>query len=97
MTKPSVPAVIRQPLSTAVAVLPPGEESKAEKFKRLANNRVSVVLHQIELVGNLAAPSYDYTNADVTVIETAITRAVKRAIGRLRDRKTPAPSRTTLF
>lgn len=53
-------------------------ESKREKFVRLANNRVNTTIKQIELIGNLGnRMNYDYNSDDVKVIFEAIDKAVK--------------------
>ncbi len=49
------------------------QETKKEKFVRLAENRTNKVLEMIRLIGNLANKSvYDYTDADVEKIFKAI-------------------------
>ena len=49
------------------------QETKKEKFVRLAENRTNKVLEMIRLIGNLANRSvYDYTDADVEKIFNAI-------------------------
>lgn len=40
-------------------------ETKAEKFKRLAPPRINKAVHAIELIGNLAGSSYEYTDEEV--------------------------------
>ena len=40
-------------------------ESKSDKFKRLASKRVVNAISKIELITNLAAPSYEYTPEEV--------------------------------
>lgn len=49
------------------------QESKREKFVRLAENRTNKVLEMIRLIGNLSNKSvYDYSPADVEKIFKAI-------------------------
>jgi len=44
------------------------EESKAERFKRLAEPRVSSTIRKIEIIGNLAGSNYEYTIEQVQKI-----------------------------
>ncbi|MGN1295211.1 MAG: hypothetical protein ACI4U5_02270, partial [Bacilli bacterium] len=52
-------------------------ETKREKFVRLAESRMNNALKQIELLSNLSNTSaYEYTNADVDKIIRALRGAV---------------------
>ena len=52
-------------------------ETKHEKFCRLAENRMNNVLKQLELLGNLAnRNSYDFNQAEVDKIIKALKSAV---------------------
>lgn len=52
-------------------------ETKHEKFCRLAENRMNNVLKQLELLGNLSnRSSYDFTQQDVDKILKALKSAV---------------------
>jgi hypothetical protein len=52
-------------------------ERDRQKFKTLANKRVSKALQTIQLIGNLSNRSnYDYTQEDVTKIVKALTDEV---------------------
>lgn len=60
-------------------------ESKQEKFKRLAKQRGDRVLKDIELLGNLSnRNNYDYSDADVKKIFTALEEEMR--IAKLRFR-----------
>ena len=49
------------------------EQEKAERFKRVAENRTNKIIDQIRLLGNCANRSnYEYTEADVKKIFNAI-------------------------
>ena len=62
----------------------PGE-TKADAFRRLANNRVKAALDKIRLVGNLSnKSSYDYTPEQIAKIEAALTSAVGDAMRRFK-------------
>ena len=53
-------------------------ESKSAKFKRLASKRVVNAISKIELIANLAAPSYEYTPDEVAKILTALQGSVDK-------------------
>ena len=52
------------------------EETKAQKFVRLAESRVTKVLAELRKVGNLAAPNYEYTEKQVKAIILALNTAI---------------------
>lgn len=53
-------------------------ESKSDKFKRLASKRVVNAISKIELIANLAAPSYEYTSEDAAKILAALQGSVDK-------------------
>jgi len=53
-------------------------ESKSDRFKRLASKRVVNAISKIELITNLAAPSYEYTDEQVAKILTALQGSVDK-------------------
>ncbi len=53
------------------------EESKADKFKRLATSRVNNALVKIELIGNLAGSNYDFTFEQYEKIIGSLKEAVE--------------------
>lgn len=54
------------------------EESRRQRFRRLANRRVNKALNQLRILGNLANKSYyDYTEDDVYKMSKAIDTQVK--------------------
>ena len=56
------------------------QESKREKFVRLAANRTNKALEMIQLIGNLSNRSvYEYTDADVEKIFNALEEEVAQA------------------
>ena len=66
-------------------------ESNSDKFKRLASKRVVNAISKIELITNLAAPSYEYTPEEVAKILTALQGSVdkvKAAFSKQRIEKT---------
>ena len=52
------------------------EESKSDKFKRLAEPRVDSTIKKIKIIGNLAAGSYEYNAEQVEKILTTLKTAV---------------------
>ncbi len=73
------------------------EESKREKFVRLAENRTNKILSMIQLLGNLSSPgTYEYTQQDVDKIFTAIENASREAKKRFNRVETKATTRFTL-
>lgn len=58
------------------------EETKRDKFTRLAESRMNNALKQIQLIGNLSNTSaYDYTLEDVD----KILRTLRKAVNELED------------
>ena len=53
-------------------------ESKSDKFKRLASKRVVNAIQKIELITNLAAPSYESTPEEVAKILAALQGSVDK-------------------
>jgi hypothetical protein len=59
------------------------DESRRQRFKRLANRRVNKALNQIRILGNLANKSYyDYTEDDVSKMFKALDSQVKALKGK---------------
>ena len=53
------------------------EETKRDKFKRLAENRVNATIKEISLIGNLANKSnYEYSKEDVDKIIKTLKKSV---------------------
>ena len=52
-------------------------ESKHDKFKRLATQRVTNAIKKIELIGNLAGSGYESTPEEVEKILTALQKTVE--------------------
>jgi len=55
-------------------------ETKADKFKRVACMRTTKTLRSIRLIGNLATANYSYTPEQVQKIETALYTAVEETM-----------------
>ena len=51
-------------------------ETKEERFVRLATKRTEAALRKISLIGNLASPSYHYTDDQAKKIVSALRESV---------------------
>lgn len=72
-------------------------ETKREKFVRLAENRTNKILDMIQLLGNLSSPgTYEYTQQDVDKIFSAIENATKESKKRFCKVESKSSSRFTL-
>ena len=57
-----------------------GQETKRDKFVRLAEARTNKILDMIQLLGNCSnSGAYDYTQQDVDKIFTAIENELREA------------------
>ena len=73
--------------------MPKENETKRERFVRLAENRTNKFINMVSLLGNCANTSiYEYSDADVEKIFTAIEGSVKEA--RKKFAKSDAPKST---
>lgn len=62
-------------------------ETKEQRFKRLATQRVRVAIKRIELVGNLSSGNYAYTADDADKICGALEGAVNGVKEKFMGRK----------
>jgi len=53
------------------------QESKADRFKRLAEPRVGNAVKKIKIIGNLAGSNYEFTPEQVASILTALKSSVE--------------------
>lgn len=51
-------------------------ETKHDKFKRLANQRVANALKKIELIGNLSSSGYEYSPEEVEKVFAALQQTL---------------------
>ena len=66
------------------------KETKRERFIRLAENRTNKIINMVQLLGNCSNTSiYEYSDADVEKIFSAIESSVKEA--RKKFAKSDAP------
>lgn len=54
----------------------PQNESKHDRFKRIATKRVRNAIKMIERIGNLATPGYQYTEEEAEKIFSTIQETV---------------------
>jgi len=57
-------------------------ESRHDKFKRLAAQRVTNALKKIELIGNLSSPGYEYAQEEVDKIFAALQQTLDSTKGK---------------
>jgi hypothetical protein len=67
------------------------EETKAEKFYRLASKRLARSLKDIELIGHLATSQYEHTEAQTKYIVEQLTKSVNRVSDKLNRVKAEKP------
>lgn len=60
----------------------PSDETKAQKFSRLATKRVNTALAKIKLIGNLAGAGYEYTPEQVGTITKALAETCKATLAK---------------
>lgn len=53
----------------------PSNETKKQRFSRVVTPRVRKAVEAIKLIGNCAGPSYEYTEDQVTKIQTLLEEA----------------------
>ena len=58
------------------------EETKSQRFQRLATKRTQAALKKIRLLGNLTSSSYDYTPEQAAKIVSALRAAVGAVEGK---------------
>ena len=62
-------------------------ESRHDKFKRLASQRVRNAIKKIELIGNLSSPGYESNSEDVEKIFATLQQTIDTAKGRFSKSK----------
>lgn len=63
------------------------DESKADKFKRVAEPRVTRACKAVNLLGNLAASSYEYSEEQVNAMFAAVQYELDTAREKFRKRE----------
>ena len=73
------------------------EETKREKFVRIAEARTNKIIDMIQLLGNCSNPSqYEYTNKDVSKIFNTIQSELDAAKKRYSKQESEKGNRFTL-
>ncbi len=68
-----------------------GAETRAERFKRVAQRRTNRILEQIRILGNCSNKSaYLYTEEDIQKIFSTIEKELRAVKGRFSNRKKTA-------
>lgn len=70
------------------------EETRRQKFERLALARVTKAMKSISLIGNLSSPNYHYSDEDVQRIREALVGAIDATLGRFQKGRPTLPSFT---
>lgn len=60
----------------------PEGETKAQKFARLANARVSKALKTVSLIGNLSGSGYEYSDDQIAKINKALRETIDTTMQR---------------
>lgn len=77
--------------------MPKANESKRERFVRLAETRTNKIINMVQLLGNCSNTSaYEYTDADVEQIFGAIEASVREAKKKFAKTETTKITRFTL-
>lgn len=62
-------------------------ETKSERFKRVANPRLIKAIKAIQLVGNCSdTGSYEYTDEQIDKLESALKQSVTKVVTQFRNR-----------
>lgn len=77
--------------------MPKANESKRERFVRLAETRTNKIISMVQLLGNCSNTSaYEYSDADVEQIFSAIEASVREAKKKFTKTETTKVTRFTL-
>ena len=77
--------------------MPKANESKRERFVRLAETRTNKIINMVQLLGNCSNTSaYEYTDTDVEQIFSAIEASVREAKKKFTKTETTRITRFTL-
>lgn len=77
--------------------MPKANESKRERFVRLAETRTNKIINMVQLLGNCSNTSaYEYSDADVEQIFSAIEASVREAKKKFTKTETTKITRFTL-
>lgn len=66
---------------------PPAEETKRERFLRIATPRMQRALTSIRLLGNLSSPNYGWDAQDVEMMRSQLTQVLNDTLQRFEKEK----------
>ena len=85
--KPGHAAALKDVARKVSRTRAPENETAADRFKRVANTRATVVLDGLRLIGQIGtSKEYEYTFEQVTILLGAINAALVDATDKLRNR-----------
>lgn len=58
------------------------EESKRQKFERIALARMNRALNSVRLIGNLASYNYDWTENDIAAMKAKLNEVIEQTFNR---------------
>lgn len=77
--------------------MPKKNETKRDRFVRLAENRTNKIINMIQLLGNCSNTSiYEYNEADIEKIFSTIESSLKEARKRFLKSELSKPTKFTL-
>lgn len=77
--------------------MPKANESKRERFVRLAENRTNKIINMVQLLGNCSNTStYEYSDSDIEKIFNAIENSVRDAKRKFSKSETTKTTKFTL-
>ena len=80
-----------------VLYMPKANESKRERFVRLAENRTNKIINMVQLLGNCSNTStYEYSDSDIEKIFNAIENSVRDAKRKFSKSETTKTTKFTL-
>lgn len=63
------------------------DETKADKFRRLGQQRVTKAVKAITVIGNLSGAGYEYTETQIAAIKDALSFAVSNTLARFQPKQ----------
>lgn len=65
----------------------PENESRHERFVRIGDKRMTQVIRQIQLLGNLCSPNYECDGEDLALMRSTVLRELDLALSRFSPKK----------
>jgi len=73
---------------------PPSDESRRDRFIRIATPRIERALNSIRLLGNLASANYEWGPEDVAKIRQSVTGVLDTTLARFEKQRPTVPKVT---